>query len=114
VSLRGSENRVAVVGPSIGVVVGSVPPAMECEVYGIGYANPSAGTVTAVLFERRMGTVVGYVHAAVLPPASNYSIGFQEKVVARIHSECELCGSATGTIYVSVQYRYVTGRSRIP
>jgi len=114
-SIRGVETGRAIIGTAIGTIVGSVPPAMEGEIYGAQFANLTSGSVSVELFERRAGTVTGVIEAVSLEPFKTEKKGFGGNIIARIHSECELCGSATGgSVEVTVLYRYVPGRSRIP
>jgi len=115
--MRGLETVRAIIGAAIGTILGSVPPAMEVEIYGAQFANLTSGSVTVEVFERRSGTITGVVEAVSLEPFKTEKKGFAGSgaIVARVHSECELCGSATGgSVSVALLHRYMPGRSRIP
>ena len=114
-TLKGVDTGRAVVGAEIATIIGSVPPAMEAELYGAQFANLTSGSVTVEIFERRSGTVTGVIEAVSLEPFKTEKKGFGGNIIAKVHSEHELCGSATGgSVEVTILYRYVPGRSRIP
>jgi len=114
-TIRGLETARAIVGAAIATIIGSVPPAMEGEIYGAQFANLTSGSVTVEIFQRRAGTVTGVIEAVSLEPFKTEKKGFGGHIIGKVYSEHELCGSATGgTVEVTLLYRYVPGRSRIP
>jgi hypothetical protein len=114
--IRGSETARSIVGAAISTVIGSIPPAMEAEIFTIQYANLTSGTMEVQLFTRRAGTVTGVIDVAVLSPSNpTVSKGYGTGIIGKIFSENELIGTATsGSVDVTVFYRIVPGRARIP
>jgi len=114
-TIRGLESRKAIIGAAISTIIGSIPPAMEGEIYGAQFANLTSSSVAVEIFQRRVGTVTGVVEAVALGPFTTERKGFGGHIIGKIYSEHELCGTATaGSVEVVLLYRYVPGRTRIP
>jgi len=112
---RGLETGRAIIGAAIGTIIPPAPPAMETEIYGAQFANLTTGSISVELCESRQGTITGVVEVVSLTPFKSEKKGFGQAVIARVHSEHALVGTATtGSVDVTVLYRYVPGRSRIP
>ena len=114
--VRGQEFVSTWVGTVNTQVLGTVPPGMVAEIYGMQFANPAEGTVHVQLYEQREGTITATIEGVALTPGRTERKGYSSEPIGYIHSEQSVVGvvSPSGSVQVTMVYRYVPGRTNIP